>query len=412
MSNYLAIATVTAALVQILQPAAGAAVSGATVTNVRPDSTGSGTPGARVNIYLYQVTPNTAWRNADLPTRDSNGQLAQRPRVALDLHYLLTFYGDETQLEPQRMLGSVSLALHQQPVLTRQMIRNTIASPTFPFLAASNLADDVELVKFTPTTLSLEELSKLWAVFFQVQYALSVTYQGTVVLIESDESPQPALPVLARDIYVVPFRHPTIEQINSQAGDNQPILATSTLNILGKQLRGDVTQVRVAGGAPVTPQDVSDTQIVLPLASLPANSLRAGVQGAQVIQPMLMGKPPVPHVGIESNVAAFVLRPTITAATVPDSTHVTVQTDLVIGKDQRVLLMLNRVAGGAPAAFSFVAGSRTADANSITVAIVGVAAGDYLVRVQIDGAESLLQVDTNPTSPTFNQFIGPKVTIP
>jgi len=412
MSNYLAIATVTAALVQILQPAAGAAVSGATVTNVRPDSTGSGTPGARVNIYLYQVTPNAAWRNADLPTRDSNGQLVQRPRVALDLHYLLTFYGDETQLEPQRMLGNVSLALHQQPVLTRQMIRNTIASPTFPFLAASNLADDVELVKFTPTTLSLEESSKLWSVFFQVQYTLSVTYQGTVVLIESDESPQPALPVLERDLYVVPFRHPNIEQVISQAGANQPILATSTLNILGRQLRGDVTQVRVAGGAPVTPQDVSDTQIVLPLASLPANSLRAGVQGAQVIQPMLMGKPPVPHVGIESNVAAFVLRPTITAASAPDSAHVTVQTNLVIGKDQRVLLMLNRVAGGAPAAFSFVAGSRTTDANSITVAIAGVAAGDYLVRVQIDGAESLLQVDTNPASPTFNQFIGPKVTIP
>ena len=412
MSNYLAIATVTASLVQILQPAAGAAVSGATVTNVRPDSAGSGTPGARVNVYLYQVTPNAAWRNADLPTRDSNGQLVQRPRVALDLHYLLTFYGDETQLEPQRMLGNVSLALHQQPVLTRQMIRNTIASPTFPFLAASNLADDVELVKFTPTTLSLEESSKLWSVFFQVQYTLSVTYQGTVVLIESDESPQPALPVLERDLYVVPFRYPTIEQVISQAGVNQPILATSTLNIIGRQLRGDVTQVRVAGGAPVMPQDVSDTQINLPLASLPANSLRAGVQGVQVIQPMLMGKPPVPHVGIESNVAAFVLRPTITASNAPDSTHVTVQTDLVIGKDQRVLLMLNRVTGGAPAAYSFVAAPRTADANSITIAIAGVPAGDYLVRVQIDGAESLLQVDTNPASPTFNQFIGPKVTIP
>jgi hypothetical protein len=117
-------------------------------------------------------------------------------------------------------------------------------------------------------------------------------------------------------------------------------------------------------------------------------------------------------VGIESNVAAFVLRPTIAAVNAPDSTHVTVQTDLVIGKDQRVLLSLNRMAGGAPTAYSFVAGSRTADANSITITLGGVTAGDYLVRVQIDGAESLLQVDTNPASPTFNQFIGPKVTIP
>src|SRR5574337_2008951 len=103
MSNFRAIATVTATLVvEVLQAAATAAVPGASVTMSRPDSAGGGAPSARVNLYLYQVTPNAAWRNADLPTRGSEGQLAQRPRVSLDLHYLLTFYGDEGQLEPQR----------------------------------------------------------------------------------------------------------------------------------------------------------------------------------------------------------------------------------------------------------------------------------------------------------------------
>src|SRR5690606_16023724 len=62
----------------------------------------------------------------------------------------------------------------------------------------SNLADAVEQIKFTPLTLSLEELSKLWSVFFQAPYALSVAYQGTVVLIESEESPHSPLPVLRR----------------------------------------------------------------------------------------------------------------------------------------------------------------------------------------------------------------------
>jgi hypothetical protein len=41
-----------------------------------------------------------------------------------------------------------------------------------------------------------------------------------------------------------------------------------------------------------------------------------------------------------------------------------------------------------------------------------VRAGEYLVRVQVDGAESPLVVDGDPTSPTFNQFLGPLVTIP
>jgi hypothetical protein len=95
MSNFLAIATVTAALRQTLNAVAGIDVPGAEVTTMRPDEPTN--TDARVNIYLYQVTPNAAWRNADLPTRRNDGGLVQRPQVALDLHYLLTFYGDCTQ---------------------------------------------------------------------------------------------------------------------------------------------------------------------------------------------------------------------------------------------------------------------------------------------------------------------------
>ena len=72
-------------------------------------------PTTGVNVFLYQVTPNAAWRNADLPTRRANGDLIQRPQAALDLHYLLTFYGDESLLQPQRVLGSVVRTLHCGP---------------------------------------------------------------------------------------------------------------------------------------------------------------------------------------------------------------------------------------------------------------------------------------------------------
>jgi hypothetical protein len=69
-------------------------------------------------------------------------------------------------------------------------------------------------------------------------------------------------------------------------------------------------------------------------------------------------------------------------------------------------------ASEAPAAYTFVAGPRTADVDAIIVSIYDVRAGDYLVRLQVDGAESPLLVDTDPNSPTFNQFVGPLVTIP
>src|SRR4051812_41849924 len=102
MSNYMALATVTATLSQLVQEAINSqTLMLPTVTHMRPDGTGLPSPG--VNIFLYQVTPNAAWRNVDLPARNSDGQLITRPRVALDLHYLLTFYGDDTALEPQRL---------------------------------------------------------------------------------------------------------------------------------------------------------------------------------------------------------------------------------------------------------------------------------------------------------------------
>src|SRR5262249_1880890 len=162
MSNFLAIATATASLSQVLQAAITPDVPGAHVTTVRPDGNGA-LPNPGVNIFLYQVTHNASWMNADLPSRRGNGDLIQRPQAALDLHYLLTFYGDDGHLEPQRVLGSVVRALHARPIITRDIIRQTIAKPNFTFLATSDLADAIELVKFTPLPLSLEELSKLWS---------------------------------------------------------------------------------------------------------------------------------------------------------------------------------------------------------------------------------------------------------
>jgi hypothetical protein len=194
MSNALAIATVTTALAQVVRTAAQSVVNGADVVPGRPDQ--NATPGHRIHLFLYQVSSNGGIRNNDLPTRSANGKLVTRPAVALDLHYLLAFYGSETDLETQRMLGAVVRDLQAKPVLTRAMIQSAISSQ--PFLADSNLADAVEQVKFTPLAISLEEMSKLWSVFFQTPYALSVAYQGTVVLIESEEPAQPALPVLKR----------------------------------------------------------------------------------------------------------------------------------------------------------------------------------------------------------------------
>ncbi|HEV3468486.1 MAG TPA: DUF4255 domain-containing protein [Pyrinomonadaceae bacterium] len=430
MSNFLAVATVTAVLSEVLQAAVGPDVPGATVTTFRPDGNGATMPAPGANVFLYLVTTNPAWQSADLPTRRPGGDLVLRPQAALDLHYLLTFYGDEAQLEPQRVLGSAVRALHSRPVLTRDVIRQTIGKPNFSFLAASNLADSVELVKFTPLSLSLEELSKLWSVYFQTPYNLSVAYMGTVVLIESEESARASLPVRARNIYVVPFRHPLIEEVFAEGAEGGLITPTSTLVVTGKRLRGEVTRVRVGGVevAPAAP-NVSDTRIRLPLPS----GLRAGVQGVQVVHPALMGTPPAEHRGVESNLAAFVLHPTIKRrpdespditvpppAVAPDGTRsadVTVGVSPAVGKSQRASLLMNELdppAGRAARAYSFDAVPRNqpadpAETETLVFRVRGVAQGDYLVRLQVDGAESPLKLSADPDDPLY---VGPKVTIP
>ncbi len=449
MSNFLAIATVTATLRDLLQEGIGTDVPVARVTTARPDDTIGSTPETRVNIYLYQVTPNAGWRNADVPTRRADGTVVQRPQVALDLHYMISFYGDESQLMSQRMLGSVVRTLHARSILTRDRIRNTISSGvssgTFPFLQTSNLAEDIELVKFSPLHLSLEEQSKIWSIFFQIPYVLSVAYQGTVVLIDGDETPQKALPVRGRNIYVVPLRQPIIDQVIVREGANLPITVDSTLSIIGNSLKSGNTLVRFGDtDVPPVPEDIGDTLISLPLSNVASalqsagTSLQAGIQGLQIVQPQAMGMPSTAHGGVESGISPIVLHPVIakTNGTYDISTTpvqlpgeppgVGVMVKNIrpaIGKEQRVVLMLNEVnpnpgqplspPGRLPRAYSFQSPSRgssdttpTPDtSDSITIPIKNVVPGTYLVRLQVDGAESLL--DTN----SDGRYVAPQVTI-
>jgi hypothetical protein len=401
MSNHLAIATVSATLSQLLQGSVGVDLPGAAVRLGKPTAIGSQPTTPEISLFLYQVVPNAAYRNTDLPGRDGDGRIIQRPRAAIDLHYLLSFSGDENRLEPQRLLGGVTRTLHARPVLCRQMIRDTIANPAFSFLAASNLADDVELVKMTPLPLTLEELSKLWAVFFQTPYMLSVAYQGTVVLIESEDTSQPGLPVREPNVYPVPFKFPVIDEVISQEGRGRKVMADSALVINGKQLRGDVTLV-VLGGIERVPASVSDTKIALPV---PAD-LRAGVHGLQVMHQVMIGTPPTPHRGVQSNVAALVLCPRIISTTATNA-DVTLQVRPEVGAKQRVSLFLNERTAQSPKSYTFEAAARSSDATTLQIPISGVKArAEYFVRLQVDGAESPLDMDAG--SPAF----GPLVVVP
>jgi hypothetical protein len=417
MSNHLSIATVTATLQKILQSAVQEDVVGSRVTTVRPQNLGEGTPETGVNLFLYQVSTNAALNNVDSTQFYSKGSVAKR-QAALDLYYMLSFYGNETELEPQRMLGSVVRALNDQWLLSAETIRQTVANSSFTFLRDSNLAEQIPQVLVIPITLSLEEISQLWSSFFQTPYVLSLAYKVSVVIIEGQETAKRSLPIRTRQYAAIP-NQPVVEEVISQAGRFIPIATDSILLIRGKQLQAEEVQVRICG-VMATPQEVSQTQIKLELSSIPTNRLQAGVQGLQVIHPANRRTVPRPN-GIESNVAAFVLRPTVMEVSVSNveeftsnqySANVVVRVDVTIGSTQRVVLFLNQISFAQPDAYIFEAKFREHDTDSITIPIRRVKTGEYLVRVQVDGAESLLRVDTDSNSPTFEQYIGPKIAIP
>jgi hypothetical protein len=414
VSNYLAVATVTATLEHVLTQAVGQDVPGVQVKTTPPDAAAAGGGGARINLFLYQVTPSAAARNDDLPTRSSDGQtVLNRPRIGLDLHYLLTFYGDEAAFLPQLLLGSAVKTLHSRPVLTRPQIQDALTA--FPELQSSNLADDIELVKFTQLPLTLEELSKLWSVFYLTTYQLSVAYQGTVVLIEGDDTANRPLPVLSRNVYAYPFDDPRIESIAAAAGSDKPIVAGSQISIRGQRLQGASGTTITLDGDPLPTDSVAAQEI---LATLPA-ALIAGVHSIQVKHTLQMGTPLADHPGTESNVMPFVLTPQIKPAAGgpppwditqlppadPNFPGLAVGVDPPVTDRQRVFLLLNEIV--TKQSYTLQAAPRTGGVpvDKPEFHWEPMVVGSYLARIQVDGADSPLVLPDDPT-------VNPKVTIP
>jgi Pvc16 N-terminal domain len=414
MSNFRAIATVTATLQRALQAAIQSDVAGATVSTVRPaEGTNTHLPTTGVNLYLYQVSQNPHRSNLDLPTRRSAGDLVQRPQIALDLHYLMSFYGDDLSLEPQRLLGSTMAFLHSQPMITRSQIEAVVADSSKAFLAQSDLADQPELVRFTPLTISLEELSRLWSVLLQVQYVLSVAYKASVVLVERQLTPQPVLPARTFNLSAIPLRQPFIRQVIADAGEDLPIAPGAAIRIIGADLQGLATQVAIDGTQANT-TEVTGNHIML---NLPA-TLSAGPHRVQILQGVQFDPASTPRVVLKSNLGVFVLHPSITqtagqsdiaisnvqgTGNAPRSAVATIGVAPPVAPNQMLTLELLKLQ---QVLFTFAAAPRSSAAAPLVFPINGVPAGDYLFRVRVDGAESALQLDANRVP------VAPKGTIP
>ncbi len=138
--------------------------------------------GASLILFLYRMAPNPSLRNTDHRVA---AELPEAPPIVysgalpLDLHYLITVgtrfgTGEEPLL---RVLGYAIRALNDDPVITGDAVAQ-------------------ELVRVSMEPLTIEEISRIWALFPTVNYRTSVAYLASPVWIDPARLPAPQRAVL------------------------------------------------------------------------------------------------------------------------------------------------------------------------------------------------------------------------
>jgi hypothetical protein len=377
----------------------------------------------QVNVFLYRLTPNPAWRNVGLPARDARGDRQANPPLALDLHYVLSAYG-HSELQSELLLGYAMQALHEHPVLLRPQILATLRDLTGAAgmpnaLRDSDIAEQVEQIRISPQAIGTDEMSRLWSTF-QAPYRPSAAYHVSVVLIDRRTPARVARPVLrvgpgndGRDgPRIVPGLVPPLPSIaDAVAPHGHPSLRLGdTLTLLGHDLAapGATSRVRITHLPSQAERSLgvdsgstaSAVNVTLPNA--PAE-WRAGIHTAAVVVRFPDGTER------ESNALPISIAPRVAgdAAAVPgpnDTVTFTLRSEPVAWPGQRI----SAIVGGREIGGPSLLATETADLN-FRVRAGDLPSGVHPVRLRIDGVEGLA-VDRSGSSPAF--ITTPSVTVP
>lgn len=438
MTNALGIAAVTAVLVDRLRDAVVNAVDaagGVTVSAMPParlDHGGDITPGTRLNLFLYRVERNPGWANNELPERSSSGDRISRPVLPLDLHYLLSAYGNNN-FEAEIMLGFGLQMMQEYPFFDRQAIRTALGGDrvqaggllpdAFGALSPDSLADQIEQIRISPHQWKPDEEWRLWEAL-HAGLQPSATYKVSVVLLQLEGTTRPSLPVQKSVVFVEQLRHPRITAVSSMTGLNDPPVRDASvargghLVLEGSGLQGSETLVRF--GQPnvpdVAPASAQPDRVVV---QVPV-ALSPGPTSVQIVH--RIPKDPAPgaeRISFElSNSVVAGVRPAFHAvnpvavvnrvdhADGTVSADILVRLDQLIGVDQRTSLLANEAdlpVGRVSAAFAV--GANLPDVrppgpdpavDTVVFSISHVVSTRYLIRVRVDGVDTPLQLPFNP----------------
>lgn len=363
----------------------------------------------QINLFLHQVTYNPAWRNVDLPSLAADGKTPiGNPPLALDLHYLLTAYGSD-DWQAEALLGHALMMLHQFPVIARKDITlalNALPAGAFAVvLQASKVADQIEMIKITPSTLGREEMAWLWTAL-KADYRPTFPFQVSVVLMEPELQLGFPLPVLSRNIVANPIQPaqllqvaPPDRQISAAPGD--------TVAVTGIFLKG-ATQVSLTFPrlgirtiVPATSVTNNSLQFAVPIET-PLLPFPAGIYDVAVLFTDPLGNVTQTTGPLPLAVAPIIqLLPAPIVIKNPTDTRITLTFSPFARPNQTVSLAIGNQSVNAQ---RFETNKDTLDFHFAPPLVVG----NQLARLQIDGAPSQVQVDWTAKPP---KFLGPMVTI-
>lgn len=416
MSTALGIAAVTATLESMLNSVfnPGAGLGSVTISALAPDlvqaSLDSGAAANQLNLFLHQVTPNAAWRNAGMPSLGPDGKTAlNNPPLAIDLHYLLTAYTPEDGLA-EALLGYALLMLHQYPMLARNQITTALAAlstshPLYAALQTAGLADQIELLKITPDTLGREEMAWVWTAL-KADYRPTYAFQVSVILLQPAAAVSSPLPVLSRNTTVQPGPPPVLYEVQLPLMQSGAALG-DTVTLAGESL-GGVTRVALTNqrfGSRYQPDVVLSaagaTRVSFAVPNDPAN-LTAGLYTVKGLITDGAG-----NVLQSTNGLTLAIAPTIVMATPPVVTNTAAGTSVALNCTPEVRpAQVIALAMGGTAAPPQPFGANT---SSLTFLFPspGLPPGPYVARLQVDGVESAVSWSASPP-----QFTAPMVTVP
>jgi Pvc16 N-terminal domain len=349
-----------------------------------------------LNLFLYRVTENGYLKNQEIPGRGFDGTAYGHPPLSLNLHYLLTAYGSTKSTTTPAivddfiahyLLGSAMRVFHELPVITEELE----TSGGVQILDAS-LRGEYESVKLTLEPISLEDVAKVWTALNR-PYRTSAAYEVSVVQIESQAERSYPLRVqplpLGPRVHAVAALNPLIAEVHAATRPGPYVRVGEVLVLTGSGLAGEPTlawfgELDVSGSV----TSATDDRVTILVPDDPA--LQPGVLPVRVAHGLMLGEPPVPHVGMRSNTAAFVLVPKIDSVNRVAGTNLRIRGNRLLAPDVECMTLV----GTKAVPSSDYTGGPGPERFDVPIPS-GAQVGDP-VRVRVNGAESIDDMSVPP----------------